>query len=58
MGTVHMPPIDLYTETQDDRDERWANMTPEEIQTPRENGDVDEPALRAGELQLERVLGW
>ena len=58
MATVHTPPIDLYAETQD-REERWTGTTPREIETsPRENGDRDEPAVEAGQLRLERVLGW
>ena len=59
MATVFTPPIDLYAETQDDREERWANTTPEDVQTsPRENGDLDEPALDGAKERLEQVLGW
>ena len=58
MSTLGMPPIDLYAET-DDREERWGPDVPRDALTsPRENGDLDEPALRAGELRLEQVLGW
>ena len=58
MGTVFTPPIDLYA--QDEGDETRASYdTPADIQaSPRENGDLDDPALRAGELRLEQVLGW
>ena len=68
MATVHTPPIDLYAETQD-REEEWAD-TPREggrtrderrqrVETsPRENGDLDEPAVQAGERRLQQVLGW
>ena len=52
MATMHTPPIDLYDESQDDREEK-------DVQTsPRENGDLDQPALDAGKERLEQVLGW
>jgi hypothetical protein len=57
MATVHTPPIDLYAESQD-REWKDQGSTPREIETsPRENGDRDEPAIDAGLLHLERVLG-
>ena len=59
MSTVHTPPIDLYAETDTDREERWARETPRDIETsPRENGELDESAVVAGEHRLEQVLGW
>ena len=58
MATVHTPPIDLYAESQDEREERWANPTPEDVRTsPPDNGDLDEPAFAAGMHRLEQVLG-
>jgi hypothetical protein len=58
MGTMHTPPIDLYDEAdqveeQHQRDDRELGFV-----FPDENGDVDEPALAAGQHRLNAVLGW
>ena len=59
MATVHTPPIDLYAETQDEREERWENPTPDAIETsPRDNGDLDDAEVAAGMHRLQQVLGW
>jgi hypothetical protein len=61
MSTVHTPPIDLYEESIE-----MEGLKPEEGRsdddvrrtTPRDNGDVDQPALDAGGERLSQVLGW
>ena len=58
MATMHTPPIDLYDvdEQQDQelqRDDREVGFV-----FPDENGDVDEPAMAAGQGRLNAVLGW
>ena len=59
MATMHTPPIDLYAETTTVRSRRSASATPARSRTsPRDNGDLDEPAIAAGEHRLEQVLGW
>jgi hypothetical protein len=69
MATFTMPPIDLYPETDEDDRERFdlAHYTRERDQdvpagsamtTPRGNGEIDAPALDAGNYRLDQVLGW
>jgi hypothetical protein len=58
MTTVHTPPIDLYAETQDDREYGWGKTPPAVQIAPDENGELDEPAVHAGEHRLDQVLGW
>ena len=58
MATMHTPPIDLYDvdEQQDQelqRDDREVGFV-----FPDDNGDVDEPAMAAGQGRLNAVLGW
>jgi hypothetical protein len=57
MATMHTPPIDQYDvdEQQEEhqRDDREVGFV-----FPDENGDVDEPAVAAGQGRLNAVLGW
>lgn len=57
MATMHTPPIDLYDETteqpHEERDDREMGFV-----FPDDNGDLDEPAVQAGERRLHAVLGW
>jgi hypothetical protein len=58
MATMHTPPIDQYDvdeqqETELQRDDREVGFV-----FPDDNGDVDEPAVAAGEHRLYAVLGW
>jgi hypothetical protein len=65
MATFTMPPIDLYPETDEDDRERFelSHYTSDVpagsgMTTPRGNGDIDAPALDAGNYRLDQVLGW
>ena len=61
MSTVHTPPIDLYEESIDVHEMHADPYRPQDDvkrTTPRDNGDVDDPALTAGGSRLEQVLGW
>jgi hypothetical protein len=59
MGTSLTPPIDLYAESLEDGEATvQAAVRPGSQTSPRENGDLDEPAVVAGERRLEMVLGW
>ena len=57
MSTLHTPPIDLYAET-DEREETAADAPVDVKTSPRDNGDVEDEAVQAGERRLEQVLGW
>ena len=57
MATVHTPPIDLYAETQDLLEGSQGDTPRGPETSPRENGDRDEAAIRAGEQKLEQVYG-
>ena len=58
MATMHTPPIDQYDvdeqqEQEIQRDDREVGFV-----FPDDNGDVDEPAVAAGQHRLHAVLGW
>jgi hypothetical protein len=58
MATMHTPPIDQYDvdepqEERPERDDRELGFV-----FPDDNGDVDEPAVAAGQHRLNAVLGW
>lgn len=58
MATMHTPPIDQYDvdeqqEQEIQRDDREVGFV-----FPDANGDVDEPAVAAGQHRLRAVLGW
>jgi hypothetical protein len=59
MATMHTPPIDQYDyevdgeQSEDQRDDREVGFV-----FPDANGDVDEPAVAAGQHRLYAVLGW
>ena len=58
MATMHTPPIDQYEveevqEEHQQHDDREVGFV-----FPDDNGDVDEPAVAAGQHRLFAVLGW
>jgi len=58
MGTTFTPPIDLYAETLEGEEHTPDQLRPGSRTAPPDNGDLDEPAVVAGERRLEQVLGW
>ena len=67
MATMWTPPIDLYDEDRPvqtpDRDDREIGyaLPPEAAEPethPRDNGDLDDRAVSAGEERWGSVLGW
>ena len=57
MATMHTPPIDQY-DVDEPKDEHQHDDREIGFVFPDENGDVDEPALAAGQHRLHAVLGW
>ena len=58
MGIPFTPPIDLYAETLEEGFDKPNAEPPGSQNHPRDNGELDEPAVVAGEHRLETVLGW
>jgi hypothetical protein len=59
MATMHTPPIDQY-EVDDAQEEHRSQTDDREVGFvfPDDNGEVDEPAVAAGEHRWHAVLGW
>ena len=58
MGTMVTPPIDLYEESTEALDHPQ-DERPTRLRTaPFENGDLDQPAIDAGQGRWDQVLGW
>ena len=57
MATMHTPPIDQY-DVDEVREEHQQDDREVGFVFPDENGDVDEPAVAAGQHRLNAVLGW
>jgi hypothetical protein len=57
MATMHTPPIDHY-DVDEQQEEHQHDDREIGFVFPDANGDVDEPALAAGQHRLHAVLGW
>jgi hypothetical protein len=58
MATMHTPPIDQYDVDEQQEQDRQRDDREVGFVFPDDNGDVDEPAVAAGQHRLNAVLGW